>query len=159
MLDQFNPKRRPKLMLLLATNAGLGFAPVAPGTFGTLAGIPFFYYLSQTDCAFQVLAITAIMFLSFWACEQAGRYFGNADDGRIVIDELCGYLITTAFLPFSWSTAIYAFIWFRICDIAKFPPVNWIDRELKTGVGVTLDDVLAGIYAMILLRLTLLLVG
>jgi phosphatidylglycerophosphatase A len=145
-----------KLILFLSSNAGLGYAPIAPGTFGTLAGIPVFYYLSHFSRPLQLVTLTAILFLSFWVCELAGKIYQEADDGRIVIDELIGYLVATAFLPFSWPAAILGFIWFRIFDILKPPPVSWFDREMKNGVGVTLDDVMAGLYAMILLRLCLL---
>ena len=146
-----------KLVLFLSSNGGLGYAPIAPGTFGTLAGIPVFYYLSNFSWPLQLLTLLAILFLSFWVGDVAGKFYGEADDGRIVIDELIGYLITTAFLPFSWPVAILGFIWFRIFDIVKPPPANWFDREMKNGVGVTLDDVIAGIYAAILLRICLLL--
>lgn len=144
-----------KLVLLLSSNAGLGYAPVAPGTFGTLAGIPVFYYMSRFSWPLQFLTLTAILFLSFWICDVAGKFYDEADDGRIVIDELIGYLITTAFLPFSWPVAILGFIWFRIFDIVKPPPASWFDREMKNGLGVTLDDVMAGIYAAIALRICL----
>lgn len=146
-----------KLVLFFASNAGLGYAPIAPGTFGTLAGIPAFYYISRFPWILQFLTLTAILFLSFWICERAGQLYQEADDGRIVIDELLGYLVTTAFLPFSWTAAIVGFILFRIFDILKPPPVDWFDREMKNGLGVTLDDAVAGIYAAILLRLLLLL--
>lgn len=144
-----------KLVLFFSSNGGLGYAPIAPGTFGTLAGIPAFYYLSNFSWILQFFTLAAILFLSFWICDVAGKYYGEADDGRIVIDELIGYLITTAFLPFSWPTAILGFIWFRIFDIVKPPPASWFDREMKNGLGVTLDDVMAGIYAAILLRICL----
>ncbi|WP_321389802.1 phosphatidylglycerophosphatase A [uncultured Desulfuromusa sp.] len=144
-----------KLVLFLGSNGGLGYAPVAPGTFGTLAGIPAFYYLSRFSWSLQLLTLATIIFLSFWVCDVAGKYYNEADDGRIVIDELAGYLVTTALLPFSWSTAILGFIWFRIFDIVKPPPASWFDREMKNGLGVTLDDVMAGIYAAILLRVCL----
>ncbi len=144
-----------KLVLFLSSNAGLGYAPFAPGTFGTLAGIPVFYYLSGFSWPLQLLTLSALLFLSFWVCDQAGHYYGVTDDGRIVIDELVGYLVTTAFLPFSWPAAILGFIWFRVFDILKPPIAGWFDRELKNGIGVTMDDVIAGIYAAILLRICL----
>ncbi len=143
------------LILFLASNGGLGYAPVASGTFGTLLGIPFFYYLSHASFFIQFLTLIALIFLSFWVCEQAGHIFHEADDGRIVIDELVGYLVTTAFLPYSFGTAVLAFIWFRVFDILKPPPVSWFDREMKNGAGVTLDDVMAGIYAALVLRICL----
>lgn len=157
MTDPYQPPQGAlrKLILLISSNAGLGYAPVASGTFGTLAGIPCFYYLSRLDFPLQLLSLMAILFLSFWASEEAGKIYREADDGRIVIDELIGYLITVAFLPFSWSTALLGFLWFRFFDILKPPPADWFDREMKNGVGVTLDDIVAGIYALIALRICL----
>ncbi len=149
-----SPKFR-RLILFLASNGGLGYAPAASGTFGTLAGVPVFYYLSRASFSLQLLTLTAILFLSFWVCQHAGVIYQEADDGRIVIDELVGYLITTAFLPYSFGTALLAFLWFRVFDILKPPPVSWFDREMKNGLGVTLDDAMAGIYAAILLRICL----
>ena len=143
------------LILFLASNAGLGYAPIASGTFGTLAGIPAFYYLSGFSWPLQLLTLAALLFLSFWVADEAGRIYGVADDGRIVIDELVGYLVTVLFLPFSWGTALLGFVWFRIFDILKPPPANWCDRELKNGVGVTLDDLIAGLYAALALRFCL----
>ncbi len=144
-----------KLILLLSSNAGLGYAPIASGTFGSLAGIPCFYYLSCFSWPLQLLTLVALLFLSFWACEQAGRLYGEADDGRIVIDELVGYLVTVAFLPFSWGIALLGFFWFRVFDILKPPPASWFDKRMKNGVGVTMDDVAAGVYAALALRVCL----
>jgi phosphatidylglycerophosphatase A len=78
-----------------------------------------------------------------------------ADDRRIVIDELAGYLVTVALLPWNWLTALLGFAWFRLFDILKPPPVGWIDRHCKNGFGVVFDDVAAGLYAALALRLTL----
>ncbi len=144
-----------KFILFISSNGGLGYAPIAPGTFGTLAGIPAFYYLASFSWPLQLITLVAIIFLSIWACDFAGKYYNEPDDGRIVIDELAGYLVTTAFLPFSWPVAILGFFWFRVFDIIKPPPANWFDREMKNGLGVTLDDIMAGIYAAIAVRICL----
>ena len=143
------------LVLLLASNAGLGYAPVASGTFGTLAGIPVFFALAALPAGGYALTWLALTALACVVAEAAGRIYGEADDGRIVIDELVGYLATVAFLPFTWTTAILGFFCFRLFDIVKPPPVGWIDRRLKNGVGVVFDDVAAGIYGAIALRLLL----
>jgi phosphatidylglycerophosphatase A len=87
--------------------------------------------------------------------DAAGQFYGVADDGRIVIDELIGYLVTVAFLPWSWPVALLGFFWFRLFDILKPQPARWLDTNLKHGVGVVLDDFVAGIYAALALRLTL----
>lgn len=144
-----------RLILFISSNAGLGYAPVAPGTFGTLAGIPCFYLMARLPAGLYATVWCALLLLAFWAADGAGRIYGVVDDGRIVIDELVGYLVTVAFLPFSWSTALLGFAFFRILDIVKVPPANWIDRHWKNGVGVVLDDVVAGLYGALALRLCL----
>lgn len=144
-----------KLILFLSSNAGLGYVPFAPGTVGTLAGLPVFYLTSAWPWWLYMTTMTALLFLSFWIADAAGQIYGIADDGRIVIDELVGYLVTVAFLPWSWGTALLGFLWFRVFDILKPPPVKWFDIHLKHGVGVVLDDFAAGLYAAVALRLTL----
>ena len=148
------PLMRP-FILCLSSNLGLGYAPIASGTFGTLAGPPLFWYLAQFSPLRQIILYFVLLGLSFWLAEKAGHIYQTADDGRIVIDELMGYLTTVFFLPFSWPTAIAAFILFRFFDIVKPPPASTIDRRMKNGIGVVLDDVAAGIYAAIVLRLGL----
>ncbi len=148
-----------RFILFLSSNAGLGYAPVAPGTFGTLAGIPIFWLLAGLPAPLWLLTWCALLALSCWVAEAAGRIYGVTDDGRIVIDELVGYLATVALLPFSWPAALLGFFWFRIFDVLKPPPVSWIDRRWKNGVGVVFDDVMAGIYAAAALRLSLSLLG
>ncbi|MCD6526651.1 MAG: phosphatidylglycerophosphatase A [Desulfuromonas sp.] len=142
-----------QLILFLATNAGLGYAPVASGTFGTLMGIPLFYLLAPLSPALFALSWLAILLLSFWSANRAGKIFGVTDDGRIVIDELIGYLTTVALLPFNWPTAIAAFLLFRLFDIFKIWPASWFDTKVKNGFGVVMDDVMAGVYAALCLRL------
>ena len=154
-IDLSLPDRHLRATLFLSSNGGLGYAPLAPGTFGTLAGIPAFYYLASFSAVAQVIVLILLLLLSFRICDVAGEYYGVTDDGRIVIDELVGYLITTLFLPFTWGTALLAFVWFRIFDIVKPPPASWFDREMKNGIGVTLDDAMAGIYAAVAVRLCL----
>ncbi len=144
-----------RLILFFSSNAGLGYAPFAPGTVGTLAGIPVFYLTGAWPWWLTAPTFTALLMFSFWVADAAGQIYGVADDGRIVIDELIGYLVTVAFLPWSWSAALIGFFWFRLFDIIKPPPARWFDKHLKHGVGVVLDDFAAGIYAAIALRLTL----
>jgi phosphatidylglycerophosphatase A len=143
------------IKLLLATNLGLGCSRRAPGTFGTLAGIPAFYLIAPGPAWGAILIWGTVLLLALWSCAYAGRHFGVVDDGRIVIDELIGYLTAVMFLPFSWSTAIIAFVLFRFFDIFKIFPASWFDTRMKNAFGVVLDDVVAGIYAGLVLRLIL----
>ncbi|HAD04020.1 MAG: phosphatidylglycerophosphatase A [Desulfuromonadales bacterium GWD2_61_12] len=144
-----------RFILFLSSNAGLGYAPVASGTFGTLAGIPAFWLLAQLPPWLWLLTWAALLCLSFWVSAAAGQIYGVVDDGRIVIDELVGYLVTVALLPFSWWAAGLGFLYFRLFDIVKPPPARWFDQKLKNGYGVVLDDVAAGLYAALALRLSL----
>lgn len=140
-----------RFILVLATNGGLGNAPFAPGTVGTLAGIPVYYLLAQLPLPTYGLIWLALLLLSFWVAQRAGQIYGVVDDGRIVIDELVGYLLTVAGHPFSWTAALLGFLLFRLFDVSKVPPANWFDRKMKNGVGVVLDDVVAGLYAALVL--------
>ncbi|WP_305044404.1 phosphatidylglycerophosphatase A family protein [Geoalkalibacter sp.] len=144
-----------RLILLLASNGGLGYFPWAPGTVGTLAGIPAFWLLARFSGPLYALTWVALLCLACWVAAGAGRLYGVVDDRRIVIDELVGYLVTVAFLPFSWTTALLGFVFFRFFDVVKIWPASWCDQRLKNGVGVVLDDVAAGFYAALALRLCL----
>lgn len=144
-----------RFILFLSSNAGLGYAPVASGTFGTLAGIPAYWLLAQLPPALWLLTVLALFFLSCWVAGEAGKIYGVVDDGRIVIDELVGYLVTIALLPFTWKAAILGFLLFRLFDIVKPQPARYFDRTVKNGYGVVLDDVVAGLYGALTLRLLL----
>jgi phosphatidylglycerophosphatase A len=128
---------------------------LASGTFGTLAGIPVYWLLANLPPALWLLTVVALFFLACWAAGEAGKIYGVVDDGRIVIDELVGYLVTIAFLPFTWKAAIAGFFLFRFFDIVKPQPARYFDRRIKNGYGVVLDDVVAGLYAALSLRLFL----
>jgi phosphatidylglycerophosphatase A len=145
-----------RIILFFSSNAGLGYAPFAPGTVGTLAGIPFFFLLAPLPPFLFAAIWLALLLFSFWIAQRAGQIYGVVDDRRIVIDELLGYLLTVAFLPFTWTAALLGFAFFRLFDILKPPPASWFDRQVKNGVGVVMDDVIAGVYGAIALRLCLL---
>jgi phosphatidylglycerophosphatase A len=141
-----------RLILAFTSAGGLGYAPVAPGTFGTLAGIPAYYLLASLPPLQFAAVWGTLVVLACWAADFAGKIYGIVDDGRIVIDEVAGYLVTVAFLPFSWTAAWLGFFLFRIFDIVKIFPASWFDRRMKNGVGVVLDDLAAGVYAAVALR-------
>jgi phosphatidylglycerophosphatase A len=128
------------------------------GTIGTLAGFPPSGSLAPLPPFLYALTWLGLLFLSFWAAGAAGKYCRVVDDGRIVIDELVGYLATVAFLPFPGRQLLPVFL-FRFFDITKIPPARWFDRQLKNGYGVVLDDVVAGIYGAIALRVVFWAIG
>jgi phosphatidylglycerophosphatase A len=139
----------PKLALAWATFFGAGYVPVAPGTAGTLAAIPLWWGLTYVSWPLYVLATVAVTLTGIAAADRAGRYFGVADSGHIVIDEVAGYLVTMFLLPRTALAAIAGFVLFRLFDVLKPPPARFFDRDprWKNGAGVVLDDIFAGVWA------------
>ncbi len=130
---------------LFATAGGAGYSPVAPGTCGTAVAVPIAYLAAGLPW-WQFLLVTAVVTIAgIWAADVADRAWGTHDSGRIVIDEVAGYFATVAFVDRSdWLALLIGFAVFRLFDIAKPPPIRWIDRNVQGGVGVMLDDVAAG---------------
>lgn len=126
---------------------GTGFFPVASGTVGTLGAIPLYLALVRLPLWLYLVTLVPFFFLSSWVSGAAEREFGQKDSGKIVIDEVMGFLITMAGAPVSWQGILIGFLLFRFFDIVKVPPARYFDRQVKNGYGVVLDDVVAGIYA------------
>ena len=142
-----------RLAILLATWGGVGFAPFAQGTMGTLAAVPMFFLLSLLPWWLYILCVLGIGILACWAAGEAERIFGEKDPHRVVIDEAVGFFVTMTALSVTWLYLLAGFVLFRLFDIIKPPPLRLIERKVRGGYGVVLDDVLAGIYAGIMLRL------
>ena len=142
-----------RFILLLATGFGVGYSPIAPGTAGTLVAIPIYYFLSDIPSPLYEITLMGFFFLSVWISENAEAFFGKKDDPRIVIDEVMGFLITMLWLPKTILFIILGFFLFRFFDILKPFPIRQWERRLKGGWGVVLDDVMAAIYANIILHL------
>jgi phosphatidylglycerophosphatase A len=140
------PAARPGPWVLLAAWGPCGFAPVAPGTVGTLGAIPLYLVLSRLGAGAYVAATAALVAIGAFAAERAGRYWGVADASAIVIDEVAGYLVALALVPFSWQAVAAAFVLFRVFDVLKPWPASAFDR-VKNGFGVVMDDVAAGVWA------------
>jgi phosphatidylglycerophosphatase A len=136
--------------LLVATVFGIGYAPVAPGTFGSAAGVLLWVALPATPLA-QGIAIVALFVVGAWSGSVAERHFGRVDPGEVVVDEVMGMLITLFMNRVGWRGAIVAFLLFRAADIVKPYPANRLER-LHGGVGVMADDAMAAVYANIALR-------
>jgi phosphatidylglycerophosphatase A len=141
------------VILLLATGFGVGYSPVAPGTLGTLIAIPVYYFLSNILSPIYEITLVGFFFLSVWVSENAERLFGKKDDQRIVIDEVIGFLITMLWVPQTLLFVIIGFFLFRFFDILKPFPIRRLEKGFKGGFAVVLDDVVAGVYANIILRL------
>ncbi len=134
---------------ILATWFGIGYAPVAPGTVATIAGILIAYGLRDFPFVYAG-AVIACVGIGIWACQQVERELGEKDPGCVVIDEVGGVLIALWGLPISWPVAICGFFLFRAFDMFKIYPINRIEA-LPGGWGIMLDDVMAGVYTRLVL--------
>ena len=142
-----------RFFLFIAAGFGVGYSPVAPGTLGTLVAIPIYYFLSEIPSPLYEITLIGFFFLSVWISENAEIFFGKKDDQRIVIDEVIGFLITMLWIPKTTRFIIIGFFLFRFFDILKPFPIRRLEKRLKGGYGVVLDDVAAGVYANITLHL------
>lgn len=130
-----------------ALGFGSGLAPKAPGTFGTLAGLPLFWLISSYALHTQLLIITALFLIGIYFCDKTGKDLGVADHGAIVWDEIVAMMLVLTITPLHWFAWLIAFALFRLFDIWKPYPICYADTKLKNGFGVMLDDLLAAIYA------------
>jgi len=137
--------------LFLAFGFGSGLAKKAPGTCGTLAAIPLYWLIIQAGLPIYSLLTVIATVAGIRICGIAADKLGEHDFGGIVWDEVAGYLITMWLVPFSWQAALLGFVLFRIFDIIKPWPIKWIDQKVQGGLGIMLDDVLAGVFAGALL--------
>jgi phosphatidylglycerophosphatase A len=144
-------------ILLLASGFGAGYSPIAPGTVGTLVAIPIYLILSRIPFPIYELTLLTFFFLSSWVSDRAQNDWGRKDHPRIVIDEILGFLVTMLWLPQTPFFVILGFFLFRFFDIFKPPPIRHAEK-VRGGYGVVLDDVLAGVYANIVLQLVRLIV-
>lgn len=131
---------------------GCGLAPKAPGTFGTLAGLPLFWLISELNIETQ-LAIIGLLFLAgIYVCKKTGQALGVVDHGAIVWDEIVAIMLVLTFTPLQWQWWVAAFLLFRLFDIWKPYPISYFDAKLKNGFGVMFDDLLAALYSILVLK-------
>ncbi len=137
--------------LFVAFGFGSGLSPKAPGTMGTIVAIPLFILLSKLDVSAYVLIVTAAALFGIWVWGKASERLGVHDHGGIVWDEMVGYWITMIGMPVSLSSILLGFVLFRFLDIFKPWPISYIDRHVQGGLGVMLDDIVAGVFAWIIM--------
>jgi phosphatidylglycerophosphatase A len=136
----------------IALGFGTGLAPVAPGTVGTLLAVPLYAVLARQLAPELAAAAIAVLFaIGVWACGRTGRDFGVADHPSMNWDEIVAFLAVLLLTPPGLAWQAFAFVAFRAFDIAKPPPIRYVDRTVKGGLGVMLDDVIAGFYALLVL--------
>ncbi|TBV79442.1 MAG: phosphatidylglycerophosphatase A [Desulfobulbaceae bacterium] len=137
-----------RLIMLLATGFGLGRLPKAPGTWGSLAALPLqFFLLGLSELAYG-LTLGGFIILAIFIAGSAEKILDRADPEVVVIDEVAGMLIALIAVPATPTAWLTAFILFRFFDILKPFPIRLIDRRCHGGLGIVLDDLLAGLYAL-----------
>jgi len=135
----------------LAFGFGSGLAPVAPGTFGTLAALPLYLLMAPLHWSIYLSLTVTAFFLGIYLCERASHHLGVHDHGGIVWDEFVGLWITLFLVPNEWPWLLAGFLLFRFFDIVKPFPIKWLDKKVKGGFGIMIDDVIAGLFAWIIL--------
>jgi len=144
----------------LAFGGGVGLAPAAPGTFGTLLAFPLFWALSPWTAPLAWLVLLCAMFVAgIWICGRTGAALGRADHGGIVWDEITAFLLVLFFTPAGMAWQAAAFVVFRAFDILKPPPIRYYERTLRGGFGVMFDDLLAAFYTLLVLAIARTLTG
>lgn len=137
------------LVKSIATFLGTGYFPVASGTVASaLCSIIIWFFVSSTQSPFYLLGLFLLAIISIPFCSIGDKFWGKTDDRHIVIDEAVGQAITYLWIPHDWRLFLVGFFLFRFYDIIKIPPAGRAEK-IKGGLGVLLDDVVAGIYANI----------
>jgi phosphatidylglycerophosphatase A len=137
--------------LLLAFGFGSGLAPKAPGTFGTLAAIPLWLLLCQLSVSLYWSVIAVSVIVGIYVCGRASSKLGVHDHSGIVWDEFVGLWITFAFIEPQLTSVIVGFLLFRLFDILKPWPISWLDKQVGAGIGIMIDDIVAGFFAAIVI--------
>jgi phosphatidylglycerophosphatase A len=144
-----------KSALCLSSWFGSGLVPKAPGTFGTFTAVPLVVALWYLDGFIAGLVLLFLVLLAVWSAGLSERLLGRIDPPEVVIDEVAGFAVTLFLLPATWVVLILGFVLFRLFDIIKPFPIRFLERRVKGGIGIVLDDILAGIYANLGIRLLL----
>jgi phosphatidylglycerophosphatase A len=140
-----------KFIKVVATGFGSGFVPFAPGTAGTVVAIPIYLIFSPLSWPLYLLSALALTFLAIYVSQEAEKIFRKKDASQIVIDEIAGFLWTMFLVIPSILHVMLGFVFFRVFDIVKPFPARLFQNRLPGGYGIVLDDVVAGIYANLLL--------
>ncbi len=144
-----------RLIKFLATGFGSGFVPFAPGTAGTIVGIPIYLAFSRLSWSVYFVFVVAFTCLACYVSNKAEKIFGEKDTSYIVIDEMVGFQWTMFLVAPTVVHVFIGFILFRLFDIFKIFPAGYFHRMLPGGYGVVIDDVVAGMYANIVFLLTI----
>ena len=152
-------KFRERAVFFVATGFLIGTVPFAPGTFGSLIGLPVCFLLSRLNLLESVICILVFILFAIGIASAAEKIIKQKDPGQIVIDEIAGLMVTLAGLPFNLKTALAGFVIFRVFDILKPFPIRMLERRVGGGSGIVLDDVIAGVYGNLVIRLGIYAIG
>jgi phosphatidylglycerophosphatase A len=141
------------VLLAIATGCGVGYVPFAPGTFGSLLGLLVWSAIGPSLLP-QLMAIGLLLIVGAWSGSVAERHFKATDPGPVVVDEVLGMLVTLLAVPVGWGAVLIGFFVFRLFDVIKPYPANRLER-LPGGLGMMADDLMAAVYANLVLRAVL----
>ena len=144
---------KQKLIMFIATGFFSGKIPFAPGTFGTLAAIPFALVFLIIPASFYGVYIVGLILGAIYFADKAERIIGKKDPGCIVIDEIAGYVVALSIVPVNIYTLAAGFFIFRFFDIIKSAPVKYFEDNFSGGAGIVLDDIMAGILTAAVLKI------
>ncbi|MCB9481059.1 MAG: phosphatidylglycerophosphatase A [Desulfobacteraceae bacterium] len=144
-----------KIILFFAMGGYSGKAPFSPGTAGTLCSIPFVAAVSFIPSSFSVVFISFFILFSVYVSDKASEILENKDPKEVVIDEFAGFLVTMSGIGISFYSLFCGFLLFRFFDILKPWPIKNAEKAFKGGSGIVFDDIIAGIFANLILRLIL----
>lgn len=137
----------------IAFGFGSGLLPKAPGTWGTLAAVPFFLLLNNLPNYAYWTGLVLAFIAGIWICGKTSADIGEEDHGGIVWDEFVGLWLSLALVPPGWGWILVGFVLFRFFDALKPWPISWADKNLHGGLGVMFDDILAGVAALVSLKI------
>ena len=138
---------------LLAFGLGAGYMPKLPGTTGTLVGVLFYMPMQNLGLLIYLPVVAGLLVIGIYLCEKTAKDLKVHDHSAIVWDEIVGYLITMIAAPIGWLWILLGFMLFRLFDIWKPWPIGWVDRRVSGGFGIMLDDVIAGLYGLVILQI------
>ncbi len=153
MTNMIQGEHLKKPVMLFATGFGAGCAPVAPGTAGTMVAIPLVYLMQMLSLEVFIALTLLLSAAGVWICGQAAQQLGVHDHPGIVFDEIAGYMVTMIAAPAGWVWIALGFVLFRLFDIVKPWPISMLDRKVSGGFGIMLDDIIAGLFALVVMQL------
>jgi phosphatidylglycerophosphatase A len=142
-----------KLIHFFALGFGSGLSPIMPGTCGTIIAIPVYLLIRNLFLPYYLLIVAIMTIIGFWLCDVTARDMGIHDPPSVVWDEIVGYLLTMTAAPIGWAWIITGFVLFRVFDIWKPWPISWVNENVDGGFGIVADDLLAAIFAGVVLQL------